>query len=251
MKDEWSTLPSCPVKCFGLGQFSGKLIIVGGKDQTPAASCKIYQFNEESQKWEEGLIPPMPTPRLEPCVVTYQSSLIVCGGCERTFYSFGRSLYAGVVEVFDSSTFEWYTATPTTNFSGRTEYTVLQETCYFKGAKIVSASLPKLIQTDSSKHQETWSIPFDYPDGSSLTSMGGILLCLGGRYISKKYKYAEDHVRAYCPSTSSWLKIGTLPCSLIGCSTQLLPSGELMVIGGSNEYYCRYTKEVYICGIVS
>ena len=30
--DQWIVLPSCPVKYFGLGQLSGKLITVGGED---------------------------------------------------------------------------------------------------------------------------------------------------------------------------------------------------------------------------
>ena len=30
-RDTWSTLPDCPVKWFGMAQFLGKLITVGGR----------------------------------------------------------------------------------------------------------------------------------------------------------------------------------------------------------------------------
>ena len=50
-RDTWSTLPDCPVKWFGMAQFLGKLITVGGKDRQRSVTGKVFQFN--GQRWEE------------------------------------------------------------------------------------------------------------------------------------------------------------------------------------------------------
>ena len=55
----WSTLPECPVRWFGLTQFTGRLTTLGGRDKTESATGRVYQFVSESQRWQESL-PPMP-----------------------------------------------------------------------------------------------------------------------------------------------------------------------------------------------
>ena len=46
-------------------------------------------------------------------------------------------------------------------------------------------------------------------------------------------------VHAYCPSTSSWVQVGTTPLPCILSTAQLLPSGQLMLIEGAES------KKVY------
>ena len=79
--DQWSVLPPCPVKHFGIGQLSGKLVTVGGLDRR-AVVGDVYTYEEETQQWEKS-IPPMSTPRIYPTVVTYRSSIAVCGGSKK------------------------------------------------------------------------------------------------------------------------------------------------------------------------
>ena len=54
---QWSVLPSCPVKWFGLGQLSGKLVTVGGGDGRGAAVNHVYTYVQETQQWEESIPP--------------------------------------------------------------------------------------------------------------------------------------------------------------------------------------------------
>ena len=82
-RDTWSTLPDCPVKWFGMAQFLGKLITVGGIDRHNSITGKVYQFN--AQQWEEFSVP-MPTARYFLTVATRTSSshktptIVACGG---------------------------------------------------------------------------------------------------------------------------------------------------------------------------
>ena len=103
--DKWTVLSPCPVRGFGIGQLSGKLVTVGGLDRG-AFVADVYTYEEETQQWEKS-IPRMPTPRRCPCVVTYHSSIAVCGG--RT--TSGETI-TNVIELFKSETSQWYTAAP-------------------------------------------------------------------------------------------------------------------------------------------
>ena len=76
--DKWSVLPPCPVEHFGIEQLSGKLVTVGGRNGR-AIFGDVYTYKEETQQWEKS-VPPMPTQCRWPCVVTYHSSIAVCGG---------------------------------------------------------------------------------------------------------------------------------------------------------------------------
>ena len=79
-QDEWSTLLPLPVKYFGLGQVSGKLIAIGGqKKNNHVPTNLVYTYDEDSQKWRQR-IPPMPTAREFPGVLSLHSALVVAGG---------------------------------------------------------------------------------------------------------------------------------------------------------------------------
>ena len=241
--NEWSTLPRAMVAAFGLGQLSGKLITVGGVDKGQSVG-NVYQFNEESQQWEESPIPPMPTPRHRPCVITHQSNVAACGG------AISKRALSAAVEVFMNSSSQWHRAAPLPMPYLVTQRTVIQDT-YYLGAMVpekkffqkhvFSASLPQLFQTLPCDQQpsalQNWTSLPDMPYlGGALANMGGTLLAIGG--ADEETEMEEDRkeettaVHAYCPSTSSWVQVGTtpLPCSL--STAQLLPSGQLILIGG-------------------
>ena len=269
--NEWSTLPRPMVVGFGLGQLSGKLITVGGGSEGQSVS-NVYQFNEESQQWEESPIPPMPTLRVLPCVIIHQSNVAACGGFTV------EEEYSAAVEVFMSSTSQWHRAAPLPIPGGVTQCTVTQDTCYLGGMvtsdesfqrHVFSASLSRLFQTLPCDQQpsalNTWTSLPDHPYfGSALANMGGTLLAIGGAEedleeettavheqteteedleeettaVHEQTETEEDleeeatAVHAYCPSTSSWVQVGTTPLPCAFSTAQLLPSGQLMLIGG-------------------
>ena len=147
--DQWSVLPSCPVLGFGLGQLSGKLVTVGGWDGIGGVN-RVYTYVQETQQWEKS-IPPMPTPHWWPTVITYNSSIAVCGGVggER------------VVEVFNSEAAQWRTAAPLPVACECMQLTIINDTCYLGGGglrssrSIMCASLPSLFQSSSPHEQQT------------------------------------------------------------------------------------------------
>ena len=234
---QWSALPPCPVKHFGIGQVSGKLVTVGGLDGR-AVVGDLYTYEEETQQWEKS-IPPMPTPRIYPTVVTYHSSIAVCGGYKKV-------QYRDIVEVFDSETSQWHAAAPLPVKHDSMYVTVINDTCYLGGGggegntSIMCAPLPSLFQS-TTPHNQVWTkLPDLSHGGSALTNMGGTLLALGGSALSP----SED-IHAYCPNTKAWVKIGRLPQACGTATAELLPSGEVILIGGMDSRE-NWLKNVYI-----
>ena len=78
-RDEWTTLPRCSVRYFGLGHLSGELLTVGGATPDGTIIKTVYHYKPESREWEEFL-QPMPTARYSLSVISTQSALIACGG---------------------------------------------------------------------------------------------------------------------------------------------------------------------------
>ena len=229
---QWSVLPSCPVRRFGLGQLSGKLVTVGGVDGRLATVNHVYTYVQETQQWEKS-IPPMPTPRRLPTVITYNSSIAVCGGegGER------------VVEVFNSEAAQWHTAAPLPVACVYKQLTIINDTCYLGGGgysptrSIMCASLPSLFQSSSPHEQQTsaqqqsvWTVLPDMPlYSSALANMGGTLLALGGFESASP---PSNTIHAYSASTKAWVKVACLPQACSSATAELLPSGEVMLIGG-------------------
>ena len=238
--DQWSVLQSSPVSHFGLAQLSGKLVTVGGWDGRGAVN-HVYTYVQETQQWEKS-IPPMPTPRLWPAVITYNSSIAVCGGEEGD----------RVVEVFNRETAQWHTAAPLPVACVYIQLTI-NDTCYLGGGgtrSIMCASLPSLFQSSSPHEQQTsaqqqsvWTVLPDMPlYHSALANMGGTLLALGG---GESASSPSDAIHAYSASTKAWVKIASLPQACWGATAELLPSGEVMLIGGVDSKR-NSLKAVYI-----
>ena len=243
--DQWSVLPPCPLRRFGLGQLSGKLITVGGKDRVGATVNHVYTYVQESQQWEKS-IPPMPTPRQWPAVITYNSSIAVCGGTK------GER----VVEIFNNDTAQWYTAAPLPVARMYKKFTIISYSCYMGGGMLTStrsimcASLPVLFQSSSPHEQQTsahqrsiWTILPDMPlHHSTLANIGGALLALGG--FESTSSPPSDDIQSYSSSTKAWLEIANLPQACSSATAELLPSGEVMLIGGWDSKE-NWSKDVY------
>ena len=246
--DQCSVLPPCPVWGFGLGQLSGKLVTVGGRDGRGAFVNHVYTYVQETQQWEKS-IPPMPTPRWWPTVITYNSSIAVCGGYEGD----------RVVEVFNNENAQWHTAAPLPVACVYMQLTIIRDTCYLggqggrlnAGKSIMCASLPSLFQSSSPQEQQTsaqeqpvWTMLPDMPlHHSALANMGGALLALGGHETTSSPP--SDIIYAYSASTKAWLTIASLPQACSGATAELLPSGEVMLIGGVDSKG-EWSKAVYI-----
>ena len=250
-RDEWTTLPRCPVHSFGLGHLSGELLIVGGGAQG-TASKKVYYYEPESREWEEFL-QPMPTARYHLSVISTQSALIACGGS--TGISGGKRVPCTAVEVYTTQTSQWHTTDPlpipcymmTSATINNTGYLLGGTTTDNKATKtVLSASIPSLIQKATSRPQQSasaaqpdstssvWKTLQDSPlKVSAAASLGGMLLTVGGK--DDQGRSATVHV--YSPITSSWIRVesGDLPEPRIVCTAIELSGKSLLVIGGLNK----------------
>ena len=119
-KDQWTMLPPLPDICFGLGQVNGNLVAVGIR------YTEVHTYNESSREWIKT-IPPMPTGRLVPGVISIKSMLIVAGGVREDLS------VTDAVEIFDTETSQWYVA-ESLPIACRTVSTVtINDTCYVLG----------------------------------------------------------------------------------------------------------------------
>ena len=247
----WSTLPECPVRHFGLIQFTGRLTTVGGQDRAVSRTGRVYEFiRKKSQQWQESL-PPMPTARSHVTVIARPSSspkppaIAVCGG-----RGDGDRVVLNIVEVFCQSTSQWHTAEPLpTPLSGLTSATVGDiayllggggtDFCYTKNC--FSVSLNSLFDTATppgalqSQHGSLWVAVSDIPlVASSPVSLRGSLVTIGGHRSSTDSPSAATHLLT---SSGSWERVrgGDLLEPRSRSAAVFLPSGELMVVGGSSH----------------
>ena len=264
--DEWSTLPPCPVRYFGLAQLSGELLTVGGAKHNALVfgkiSGKVYRYQPaSSKKWKKSL-QPMPTARFCLSVVSTQSALIACGGT--TGFSDGKPELCTSVEVYVTETSQWHTADslciPCDTMSSAT----ISGTAYLLGRfttdnkptnTAMYAPVASLIQKAISHPQQSsgatrdnsssiWKTIQDAPlYGSAAANLGGALLTIGGRDDKGK----SPAVYIYTPTTDSWRRIGSgdLPEVRYDCIATDLAANRLLVIGGRNESN-RITNTVFL-----
>ena len=242
-QDDWTTLPPLPVRFFGLGQVNDKLVAIGGQKNTRVN--EILTYDERSKKWKQT-IPPMPTARTSPGVLSLQSALVVAGGIT------SDSTYTNVVEIFKPSPSQWYTTDPlptpccdicliATGSGGE---------CYALGgyrhllglSQVLCASVDDLIsnatpanQTAIIDTQSLWKTLVDSPTNRPTAStLSGHLLAVGG--TERSVEGADmSTVHVYSPSTNLWLYVSDIPAPLSIPAVAALSPTEILVIGGR---YC-------------
>ena len=268
VKDEWSTLRRAPVELFGIGGLNGEPVIVGGKYDW-GTTGDVHVFEEDTLQWVNS-IPPMPTGLLGSVVTSHSSSLVVCGTPDR---SSPVSLF-----VYNSQSSQWHSRSPPP-LAFNTLYcsaVVVNDTYYIaagsKGgldsknspssAAVFSIPLSTLLDPNAPQDPSTWQRMPDTPRHTShLAATGGRLLALGGLRNACNIKNDKElasnitrAVHAYCPATSSWVKIGYLPDLRLGSAITTLSSGELFIAGGklpADERDFLYCDGKAFIGIIS
>ena len=246
--DRWSTLPPAPVRWFGMGDLNGQLVIVGGVTRQGVVTGKVHMLDSSSQKWEES-IPPMPTARYSPEVLSQPPCLTVVGGRDQSKLS--------KVEIFIPQTSQWHNASPAPSPLSLMTTTVIHNKCflaeYTDSAKVyqlcVSVHLATTTTTGSSVTPQVTTEWKDLPElpykRFALGSLNGCLLAVGGG----EWLNPISTVQSYSPITNTWERVGDLPEQRYRCSTVLLPTtGELLVMGGESRLF--YHKEVWRATVI-
>ena len=227
--DRWSSLPPAPVYWFGMGELNGQLVIVGGKTRQLHVTGKVHTLNSSTQKWVES-IAPMSTARDSPAVFSQTSCLTVVGGGDQP------GTHLSDVEIFIPHTSQWHKTTSPAPFPlCDMTTTVINNKCFI--AEYYSTKVYQLCvslqqtTTDSTNTPQViteWTNLCDLPHkGCGLGSIKGCLLAVGGGWPNP-----ITTILGFSPITNTWKTVGELPEPRRNCTTVLLPTGELLVMGG-------------------
>ena len=251
-QDKWTGLPPLPVESFGVGQVNGKLIAVGGEKiegkqskSDGKATNEVYTYDERSRKWKQT-IPPMPTARYRPGILSLQSALIVAGGC--IFTSLSRT---DAVEILKADNLQWYRTKPLPRSCIDISMVDFNNTCYVIGGykypsrlnQAIYASVDDLFRSavpanqtpyyySSNDTESVWkTLPNTPTYRSSAAMLTGNLLVIGGNEASEGGA-AKKEIYMYSPSINTWVYVSDLPAPR-SCSTLTnLSSTEILIIGG-------------------
>ena len=216
---------------------------VGGEKSNSDDSItnEVFTYDERSIKWKQTL-PPMPTARFSPGVLSLQSALVVAGGCTND--------YTDAVEIFKADTSQWYRTDPLPTACTLVSLVIIGNTCYALGGfnypshfnQVLSASVDDLLHNavpvnqtthsgSSANIQSAWKTLANTPTYRLAAAvLAGNLLAIGGRETSKGGADKKE-VYMFSPSTNSWIYISDLPEPRSNTAVAVLSSTEILVIG--------------------
>jgi N-acetylneuraminic acid mutarotase len=232
----WTKLPECKYQNFEMAVIRNKLATIGGRDCQWVVTNSVLSLSGSS--WEE-VLPPMPTNRVSPAAAASSTHLVVAGGRQTKL---GGSL--ATVDVLDTETLQWYTVGclpetilyPQMTMCGGWFYLIDDRNTVF------SCSVEDLLEsTNSSDGHSVWtrlaSIPT--PQHSYLAAFKGRVLAIGGMDGNS----TTGAIHCYDVTTNSWSIISEMPTARSRVLTAVLPSNQLVVVGGAlSGSYCSTTE---------
>ena len=248
--DTWVEIPT-PTKKHGMLSLNGKVTLVSGSMRdSEEHSREIYVWDREVEQWTKPY-PLLSVAHTYPGCASYQHYLIVAGGCPRALEVTSTSS----VEILDTNDRQWYKAPPMPYNGHYIQSVIIEQSLYLlltaQGAtlsrSILRVSLPTLIShtmqgknRDSSIWEKLPDVPLYY---TTLFSIGNMLLTAGGTRGGTTRAVLELlHLKSSKPSadiylfnahTNQWVKVSELPEARWSCICTVLPSGKLLVAGGS------------------
>ena len=250
--DTWDTPIDTPVCWFGLTTYHSQLVLVCGWKYVSEyvmgeLTNKLWTLDEHGQ-WQETL-PPMPTSCNDTSVVSHGDHLLVIDS--------DRSLLNNQVYVYNGH--HWASAQHPPQQLLSMKSTIFNGHWYLVGeglfpsqkTHVYSASLDLLIAScqpsETSQPSSVWKRLTDtsnkncYPAvfGNRLTAVAG-----GGLFS------IPTSIHAYSSITQSWVHVGSifLPSSTAASCAIVLPSNELMVVGGQRAFKVTLKSKYCIAG---
>lgn len=224
------THTTTPASLYALTTYHSQLVLVGGIEIPANVITNKLWVRCENGKWNQSL-PPMPTKRkLSSAFNTggIPDYMVIAGGV-------GVDGHVSVVEVLVEEQWSIVQSLPElrsiSNFAFHNGNLCLvgglagkQVFCYCRLVSLL----------DSVSSPETGSLwgYFDAPPmhESTIVSFGRQLILVSGRCFSPSFSSYKIH--AYSPFTQSWVQVGDMPSEIYSGATLVLPTGELVSIGG-------------------
>ena len=227
------TVTNTPTYNYALTTYDSHLLLVGGREYpSEQITNKIYTMIDGEFK---ELLPPVKEKRSSSCAVSSESVLAVAGG-------FDRSRTLSSVEVYNDG--QWTSGQPLPDACFNMKSVFHGDKWiliggYEQGSKVYCVSLQSLV---SGTEQSTWEtlpdVPFPY---SATTVFGGRILSIGGVDPNP-----TTSIYAYSPDTQSWIHVGDLPKPLYSTCPIVVPSGELIVLGGGKGFWSKQVFRAFI-----
>ena len=237
--DTWTTLDT-PVDWFSLVTYHNEVVLVGGRNyvgehRAGLDSNQLWTLDEQ-KVWQINL-PPMNVRRSHVSAVNYREYLLVAGG-----QNDGK--LCNVVEIYNDQT--WSTAEPLPKPCQSMKSAVLDGCWYLMGGTstialesdyfcdVYFASMDSLLASCQPSETETlqpsWKRLIDVPHSRSIPAIiGNRLTTIGG---TRRDLQPISSIHAFSQYTNSWVNVGNLPAAGCDICAMVLPTREIIVIGG-------------------
>ena len=237
-ENEWTKLPQCKYEYFAMAIVNDALTTIGGCYRQRVATTALLSICGGS--WEE-VLPRMPTERMKPATANSPAHLVVAGGQGRLSYIVNEP-FIETVEVLNTKTLQWSTASSLPEAVSFPQMRTCGGCLYLASGSnnVLSCSVEDLL--NSSDDDSVWtrlaSIPT--PQWSSLATLQGRVLAIGGEDGDDNPTGA---IHCYDVATNSWSVIGEIPTPRYSVLAAVLPSNELVVVGGwASRGRCSITE---------
>ena len=231
--NSWSQV-STPTCWYGLTTYHSQVVLVGGMKHIPDMTTNKLWTLKGGTNWQPSL-PPMPTSRCFSSALNNGSPecLVVSGGTA----SGGNKV--NVVEILKDN--EWSSVQPLPKACSGLKSTLHKGRLYLmggwgQGPSVFHCKLESLLNEDHTQEMShssgLWSELQIHLENSSPSSFANQLIATGGMLSGAYSSVCSSEICAYSPHTLSWLHVGKLPMELHNTATIVLPTGELVVLGG-------------------
>lgn len=244
-ESRWYSVCRCPTRRFGLTEWNGKLVTVGGLRNDFPSSC-VYCL-ESFDTWEE--LPRLTVARADACTFAFNSYLITIGGIIEYRYASSGTIDSIVetssIEILAKDSSSWMLVTcmlPVPLYS--LSYAIISQTLYVLGgcnsmrvtADAFSISIPDLLDFDPRRPvPEFNTLPSCPLSGSTAAVVNGIkLLAIGGQCSATQR--ITDEVYAYSTSEKRWERVPSkLPAPRVLSSVVQLDGSRIVLVGGCEK----------------
>ena len=239
-KEHWSSLPDAPYLGCSLVVLEGLLTAIGGFIYNSSVVLKSHLFclvGSDRREWRDNVYPPMPTARSASASMTTEKFLVVAGG-----YIFDT------VEAMSISDKYWIKVCPMPYPLIDASAAVLGDQLYLAGGysregaskSVLTCSLSDLLppqspdtrlHTPSSDNKTgVWRSTKDLPvTRSTLITLGGHLLAIGGKDVSREF---TSNVYRYDSSIDSWMLTSHMTTKRSRCLAAALTGDQCLIVGG-------------------
>ena len=240
---KWSQLPE-QQRGATIAVLNNHITLIGGQDlSTGNLTNTLYTWYEEEGQWKQ-VLPPMPTGRFRPTVISHDNLLLVTGGVAED------DSVLNTTDVLDLTTIKWSTPEglnlpvplwgPHLALCGEYLYLVRGAMVYpwqspeDDNSKAWRAKWSDVRQTAAPQHSQSqrgvWTRIADPPTLSpTMVTCGGTLYTVGGR---TKVNKPISTVYSYITARNQWVSVGDMSVGRYGHCAVPLSSNTIFVAGG-------------------